>query len=260
MEELEDDREVVVLMQAEEEGGQASSFLASASKDRDSTSSSGLKSSISSSTISSRMTNSSFSSSAPSTSSSSSSSSSVLSFPADTNEAKLWVMRQAKERIQRLRSWKEFVNRENFSVTRSQELPLRIWNNLLFFQSNYLLIFLAISLLGVFSNPFFLVTLGMVGTLWFLTFVWKETASRPVVLMRGRPPLSNTQKTAALLLISLFCFYVTSTGWTLVLIVGASLTVILLHAAFFNGEISNLDFPLAKFMRPLTEVDSNLSV
>ena len=70
-----------------------------------------------------------------------------IELPKDPQQAKEWVVKQAEARMKKMRSWSAFFNKNNFSAPKSPQTVIsRVIANLAYYSTNYLLIFLVISL------------------------------------------------------------------------------------------------------------------
>eukprot|EP01090_Pellita_catalonica_P011860 TRINITY_DN2448_c0_g1_i2.p1 TRINITY_DN2448_c0_g1~~TRINITY_DN2448_c0_g1_i2.p1 ORF type:complete len:188 (+),score=2.66 TRINITY_DN2448_c0_g1_i2:39-602(+) len=161
---------------------------------------------------------------------------SLDSLPKDTAQAKEWVMGQASSHMKTLRSWGEFFDRHHFKLpSDAASVSSRIISNYSYFQTNYLLIFIVVSLYSIFSNPMFLVSVFAVLGLWVYAFMYS-----PDPLVLGGMSINEQQKTYGLGAITLLLFWFTSTGSTLLWIFMFSLSLITAHAVIYNRSTSTI--------------------
>jgi hypothetical protein len=74
------------------------------------------------------------------------------------------------ERLRNLRPLSSFLNRDNITIPKLTEIPKRVSRNLAFYQTNYIVVFLLLSLYGALTNPTFLLILLAVGFAWYILF------------------------------------------------------------------------------------------
>jgi len=142
------------------------------------------------------------------------------------------------ERGKNLRKWGSFMDRSKFSLPKPTHIPYRIKTNLSFFQTNYVIVFLILTLYCIITNPLFLLAILFCLGLYIYLFYWR---SQP--LKMGTHIVTDKEKTIFISLITLVLFYWASVGSTIFWLLGASLTIILLHALFFNpAEEASEDF------------------
>jgi len=100
---------------------------------------------------------------------------------------------------------------------------------LAYFQTNYLLVFLLLSIYSALTTPIFLVTLIVVGAVWFYALKYKDS---PVVLFGLR--ISEKIIAVVLVIITLVVFYMSSAGTVLWWLLITSILFVLAHAFFYT--------------------------
>jgi hypothetical protein len=132
------------------------------------------------------------------------------------------------KKLQSLRPWKVFLDREEFSIPGKLEALTRIPDNITYFNSNYIFLVSLMSIYILITNLFFMV--GM--SLCVATYYWvkmKQQAGEPIKI--GSQELTATQSYFALFLLSLFTFYATDGSSTVFWLVTCAGIVVLGHAS-----------------------------
>eukprot|EP01112_Ceratiomyxa_fruticulosa_P023595 TRINITY_DN9098_c0_g1_i1.p1 TRINITY_DN9098_c0_g1~~TRINITY_DN9098_c0_g1_i1.p1 ORF type:complete len:172 (+),score=24.15 TRINITY_DN9098_c0_g1_i1:53-568(+) len=147
---------------------------------------------------------------------------------------------KVQEHLQTRRPWKEFfATREHYSLPNPTLLLTRLKANLLHFHVNYFVIFLVLSAYSIISNPLFLISFIAILALWgYALFI------HPTHFTIRNITITNNQRNGILIGITLLLFYMTSAVSTLFWLLGASITVILVHSLLYNPEVNEekLDF------------------
>jgi len=123
-------------------------------------------------------------------------------------------------------------------------LTKRVYKNLDYFQSNYVLVFLLLFVYCLVTSPLLLVVMGMaVGACYFISMKNKQQK----ITLAGHE-LSLAGQYGAVALCSIPLFLLAGAGGVVFWVLGASLFFISLHAAFYNYDA--LDVP--EDQEPLT--------
>ncbi|CAH2099722.1 unnamed protein product [Euphydryas editha] len=142
------------------------------------------------------------------------------------------------------RAWTQFVATENFKVPPSiPRLSRRFYRNVEYFQANYLIIFLGLFAYCLITSPLLLI--AMVASF----FGYKKLTSGPNTWKIGGWELSKTQQYAVAAAGSMALCWLAGAGAVLFWVLGATVTVVALHASFFDAE--TLPPPTEQF--PLVE-------
>ncbi|XP_041568376.1 prenylated Rab acceptor protein 1 [Taeniopygia guttata] len=142
-----------------------------------------------------------------------------------------WAWRWLGARRAGLRPWGSFLDQRRFGVPRDLgELWRRLGQNAERFQSNYLLLFLALLLYCLLSSPLLLVALGV----FFGVAVRLRAREAPLVLL-GRE-LSPAHQLGVAAGVSLPLFWLAGAGAALFWLLGAALVFLGSHAAFRELE------------------------
>jgi len=137
------------------------------------------------------------------------------------------------DRFKSVRPIGEFFDRERVSIPSFQSIPARLKSNLVYFQSNYFVLFLVLCVYSALTEPAFLLGVVFVGAAWIYNLKFR---SSPIVIRNQEVP--ERVISFALLLISLFVLYLTSPNlgslvqWLFV----ATSVCILLHALFYTPQ------------------------
>jgi len=130
-----------------------------------------------------------------------------------------------------LRPFNEFFKKEKLSVPKINEIPNRIKRNLIYYQTNYLLIFFIFSAYSVLTSPQFLISLISIACLWFYTLKFREQP-----LKVGNQEIPEKVVTLFLLMVTVGMIYFSSAAsvlWKLAVVTSA---IIIGHAIFFTPE------------------------
>ncbi|XP_026479010.1 prenylated Rab acceptor protein 1-like [Ctenocephalides felis] len=133
------------------------------------------------------------------------------------------------QRRQNIRSWSEFAQTSNFKAPASlPRLSKRIVRNIQHFQSNYLFVFIGLFLYCLITSPLLLLVLAGVAFAYY-----KIKSANVHMSIMGRE-LTPTQQCVAVAAASLPVLYIAGAGAAAFWVIGASMFVISLHAAFYN--------------------------
>jgi len=143
------------------------------------------------------------------------------------------------ERGKNLRKWGNFFDKSRFSIPKkSSQVLSRLKKNVKYFQTNYILIFLLLTLYCIITNPFFLFVIGICIGLYLYAFYWR---SAPFKI--GSHIVTDKEKAISVATITLILFYFASVGSTIFWLLGATISVILIHSLFYNpSDEANEEF------------------
>ncbi|XP_050352010.1 prenylated Rab acceptor protein 1 isoform X1 [Nymphalis io] len=129
------------------------------------------------------------------------------------------------------RAWTQFVATENFKVPASlPRLSRRFYRNVEYFQANYLIVFLGLFAYCLITSPLLLI--AMVASF----FGYRKLTSGPNTWKIGGWELSKTQQYAVAAAGSMALCWLAGAGAVLFWVLGATVTVVALHASFFDAE------------------------
>lgn len=147
-----------------------------------------------------------------------------------------YVQRKCEERGLKLRPWNEFADTNRLGMVGVQEGYRRVQHNAVHFSLNYAALFVVFAVYCVLTNPLFLFGLAVICAAWASAM----TRTEPVTF-RGQP-LSEQDKFAALVVFTLIMLWMTSVGSILFWLIGASLSVCLVHAYLYKPSEEPVDF------------------
>eukprot|EP01129_Flabellula_baltica_P013225 TRINITY_DN6105_c0_g1_i2.p1 TRINITY_DN6105_c0_g1~~TRINITY_DN6105_c0_g1_i2.p1 ORF type:complete len:155 (+),score=22.95 TRINITY_DN6105_c0_g1_i2:47-511(+) len=78
------------------------------------------------------------------------------------------------DRLSEFRSISSFCDSSKFSLPGFTEIPSRLKRNILWFQTNYIVIVLLFSVYSVLTSPLFLISLIIVLCAWLYCFRWRK--------------------------------------------------------------------------------------
>jgi PRA1 family protein 1 len=134
------------------------------------------------------------------------------------------------ERMESVRPWGEFFSSERLAVPGPREVIARVPQNLRYFQSNYYLLFMALSVYTVFTTPGLLfMALCMCGIAFYLLY-WRP---EPIPLCGGAVVLNPHQKVLFVLAMSVVLCMFSSAAHTLLWILMVAVTVVIFHAILY---------------------------
>ncbi|XP_046976224.1 prenylated Rab acceptor protein 1 isoform X3 [Vanessa cardui] len=131
------------------------------------------------------------------------------------------------------RAWTQFVATENFKVPASlPRLTRRFYRNVEYFQANYLIVFLGLFAYCLITSPLLLI--AMVASF----FGYRKLTSGPNTWKPkiGGWELSKTQQYGVAAAGSMALCWLAGAGAVLFWVLGATVTVVALHASFFDAE------------------------
>ncbi|CAH0722762.1 unnamed protein product, partial [Brenthis ino] len=129
------------------------------------------------------------------------------------------------------RPWTQFVATENFKAPASiPRLSRRFYRNVEYFQANYLIVFLGLFAYCLITSPLLLI--AMVASF----FGYKKLTSGPNTWKIGSWELTKTQQYAVGAAGSMALCWLAGAGAVLFWVLGATVTVVALHASFFDAE------------------------
>ncbi|XP_041974111.1 prenylated Rab acceptor protein 1 isoform X1 [Aricia agestis] len=144
------------------------------------------------------------------------------------------------------RPWTQFVATENFKPPASlPRLTRRFYRNVEYFQANYLIVFLGLFAYCLITSPLLLI--AMVASF----FGYRKLTSGPNTLKPkiGNWELSKTQQYGVAAGCSMALCWLAGAGAVLFWVLGATVTVVALHASFFDAET----LPVAEDQFPIIE-------
>ncbi|XP_041974112.1 prenylated Rab acceptor protein 1 isoform X2 [Aricia agestis] len=142
------------------------------------------------------------------------------------------------------RPWTQFVATENFKPPASlPRLTRRFYRNVEYFQANYLIVFLGLFAYCLITSPLLLI--AMVASF----FGYRKLTSGPNTLKIGNWELSKTQQYGVAAGCSMALCWLAGAGAVLFWVLGATVTVVALHASFFDAET----LPVAEDQFPIIE-------
>ncbi|XP_047514728.1 prenylated Rab acceptor protein 1 isoform X1 [Pieris napi] len=129
------------------------------------------------------------------------------------------------------RPWTQFVATDNFKAPASiPRLSRRFYRNIDHFQANYLMIFLGLFAYCLITTPLLLIAMAA------SFFGYKKLTSGPNTWKIGNWELTKTQQYAAAVGCSTLIMWLAGAGAVLFWVLGATVTVVALHASFFDAE------------------------
>jgi len=144
-----------------------------------------------------------------------------------TNRLKEMFSHWKSERMGSMRGWGLFCDRSKFGPPKIAEIYSRMKNNVQYFQTNYILVFVLLAIYCILTNFLFLIGLVLIAVLWFYVFYWR---AQPVVIYKHE--VTQKEKTIAIGVVSLLLCYWAQVGNVLFWLFGATITLVLLHALF----------------------------
>lgn len=152
-----------------------------------------------------------------------------MSFNLSNIAAREWLLKTREG----IRPWGEFINTSRFKTPKSvAPLPKRIVQNINHFQSNYLFVFLGLVVFCILTSPLLLVAIAVcMGACYIISLKNKE--SKLTILGRE---LSVAQQYGVVGICSFPLFWLAGAGSAVFWVIGASVFVILLHAALYSSS------------------------
>ncbi|XP_030763848.1 prenylated Rab acceptor protein 1 [Sitophilus oryzae] len=166
---------------------------------------------------------------------------SFLQFPNEIPDPKEWIQQQR----QNVRPWLVFLQSSNFRFPPSvPRLGKRIIRNIEYFQANYLFVFLGLILYCLVTSP--LILLALAGTFYAGYKINQRHLHNKLVLYGKEIPLAHQY--VILAVFSFPVYYLVGAHGAIFWVIGASIVIITLHAAFYNVEAlipkTDDEFPL----------------
>ncbi|XP_023949838.1 prenylated Rab acceptor protein 1 isoform X1 [Bicyclus anynana] len=129
------------------------------------------------------------------------------------------------------RPWTQFVATENFKAPASlPRLSRRFYRNVEHFQANYLIVFLGLFAYCLITSPLLLI--AMVASF----FGYRKLTSGPNTWKIGGWELTKTQQYAVAAAGSMALCWLAGAGAVLFWVLGATVTVVALHASLYDAE------------------------
>lgn len=155
--------------------------------------------------------------------------SSLLQMPTQIPDPKEWIQQQR----QNVRPWLVFVQTSNFKAPPSvPRLGKRIVRNVEYFQANYLFVFLGLIAYCLITSP--LILLAIAGT-FYAGYKLNQRHLQKKLVLFGKE-LSLAQQYGLVGLCSMPVYYLVGAHGAMFWVIGASIVIITLHAAFYNIE------------------------
>jgi PRA1 family protein 1 len=142
------------------------------------------------------------------------------------------------QKMQNLRPFSEFLNKERVSLPHPREMHSRVLANLRFYQTNYLVMFGCLALYSVLTTPGLLLIVLLSAFAAFYLLYWR---AEPITVAGHE--VSYRQKIVALVVMSAVLAFFTSAGPAMLWIVGLFTLSTLGHALVFTPIDEDL-FPL----------------
>ncbi|CAG9107562.1 hypothetical protein JYU34_011306 [Plutella xylostella] len=129
------------------------------------------------------------------------------------------------------RPWTQFVATDNFKVPASlPRLTRRFYRNVEYFQANYLVVFLILFAYCLITSPLLLI--AMVASF----FGYRKLTSGPNTWKIGGYELTKTHQYLVAAAGSMAICWLAGAGAVLFWVLGATVTVVALHAGFYDAE------------------------
>jgi len=127
----------------------------------------------------------------------------------------------------------EFFDRAKLSLPKFQDIPTRLKSNIVYFQSNYFVLFLVLCVFSALTEPAFLLGVVFVAGAWIYNLKFRST---PVVIRSKEIP--ERIVSFLLLIVSLFVLYLTSPnlGSLVQWLFAATTIIVFLHTLFYTPQ------------------------
>jgi len=169
----------------------------------------------------------------------------IMSLSSKINLSSPFVREWVAARKSNIRPIGQFFATANFQTPNSAgSLTKRLYKNVDYFQSNYVLVFLLLFVYCLVTSPLLLVVMGLAGGACY--FISVKNKQQKITLAGHELSLAGQYSAVALCCIPLFLL--AGAGGVVFWVLGASLFFISLHAAFYNYDA--LDVP--EDQEPLT--------
>eukprot|EP01111_Echinosteliopsis_oligospora_P011232 TRINITY_DN3653_c0_g1_i1.p1 TRINITY_DN3653_c0_g1~~TRINITY_DN3653_c0_g1_i1.p1 ORF type:complete len:180 (-),score=15.93 TRINITY_DN3653_c0_g1_i1:44-583(-) len=130
------------------------------------------------------------------------------------------------------RPWAEFfAGRTRYSIPKAKEVLPRLKENIIYFQTNYVVIFLVLCVYCVLTSPLLFISFVFVVALWCYFMIWRTA---PVTI--GTYVVLEKHKTMFLSAVTVVVFYYSSVGPILFWLLNASVTIVLMHAILYTPQ------------------------
>jgi len=145
---------------------------------------------------------------------------------------------QEKLSIKSMRHWSAFCDKKKFSLPKITEILTRLKGNVVYFQTNYIAVFLLLLLYCVITNLWFLLSIGVCGGLWFYVFYVR---AEPIKILNHE--VTSREKTIFISAVAIILFYFAGVTSSIYWLGAITITVTLLHALFhIPQEENDFDF------------------
>ncbi|XP_050316171.1 prenylated Rab acceptor protein 1 [Anthonomus grandis grandis] len=159
----------------------------------------------------------------------SSSLSRFLKFSKEMPDPKEWIQQQR----QNVRPWLLFIQTSNFKAPASiPRLGKRIMRNIEYFQANYLFVFIGLIIYCLITSPMILIAIA--GTFYAGYKLSLRYHEKKLVIF-GKE-LTLAQQYGLVFACSMPIYYLVGAHAAMFWVIGASIVIITLHAAFYNIE------------------------
>lgn len=139
------------------------------------------------------------------------------------------IMEILREARKNLRPWAEFVNWNNFKTAANiHRLSNRFLRNIVYFQSNYMCVFLGLFVYCLLTSPLILVVMGAI---MYVCYKIKQKNQNVTVLQRE---INANQQCIAVHCAAIPILYLAGAGAAIFWVIGASFFFISLHSIFYN--------------------------
>lgn len=170
-----------------------------------------------------------------------SSTAAAMSLPAKLNLASPLIREWVGSRRANIRPAGVFFNSANFQVAPSaSRLSKRVFKNVEYFQSNYVLVFLVLVLYCLITSPLLLIVMGAAGGACYLISLKNQENKLTI----AGHEVSLAGQYSLVLLLSVPFLLLAGAGGVVFWVLGASIFLISIHAAFYNFDA--LDIPEEK--------------
>jgi hypothetical protein len=142
------------------------------------------------------------------------------------------------ERMKSLRPMGSFLSRDKLSFPAPTELASRVKTNLLYFQTNYFVLFAVLGLYCVLTSPSLIFWIALLASAWIYVL---KVRSTPFLIKDKEIPQKFVL--VGLASLTLFIFWMASIGNTIFWLLGASMALVGLHAIFYTPvEVDEFGF------------------
>lgn len=139
------------------------------------------------------------------------------------------VMEILREARKNLRPWSEFINWNNFKTAANiHRLTNRLMRNVVYFQSNYMCVFLGLFVYCLLTSPLILIVLGCI---MYVCYKLKQKNQNVTFFQRE---INTNQQCIAVHCAAIPILYLAGAGAAIFWVIGASFFFISVHAVFYN--------------------------